>query len=744
MEAVEKREYHIRDLTTRSVTLFPTRAQIVRDLKSLPLKPGTNEVLIIGLTPTVDESTIRVEGTGSAVISNIATELLPNRDIFQEVYPDDDSDASDEDSDTDDYTSDPSEPPELLDARAKHLHARDEERRADEIVDSATSRLKFLDSYANSLDRKENVDITGTMDEYRKQREKAFNDKMEGVVLKREAAKQTLIAYKVESRLEQRNIKEIKRQSREKARSQREKKRERLNKERRKEEANKEKQRIRKERESFWPKVCYSVRITLEVQAATPMTSRRTSVSSSTVQAPAAISEIDGGATSMCDLSLSYITSSAFWEPGYDIQLSTTNNNTTICYDAKITNHTSETWADCKVTLSTPQATFSGLDQEIPSLKQWNIKLATRYIGGRGSQNILTSQEERRQRALWRKAQDAAVKDNVDRNVLFGIEEDLFGAGAYFEACKEEELEESDEDMGFALYDDEVPQVPEKPAAQSPSRSLAAKVGSELSKARRESKKSAMECERDEGGVDFEESFMEETGFTTAYDLPGTQTLPPASTASKQRVTRLHLSNVVFSHTVVPKYKTAAFLKAKIRNGSRITLLKGAAGLTLDGTFMGRTTLPRCSAGDVFSLSLGMDPAIVVSYPTVNVRRATTGFLSKENSSVYMRSITITNSRAAAGKPVSLLVMDQVPVSEDERLKVEIVAPKGMSVNGSGTTTGEPGRSSTEDSAWGRAKSSLKKGGQVEWEVDLNAGKAVKLGLEYVLIMPSGDDAVEC
>jgi len=31
-------EYHIRDLTTRSITLFPSRARIVRDLKEVPLK----------------------------------------------------------------------------------------------------------------------------------------------------------------------------------------------------------------------------------------------------------------------------------------------------------------------------------------------------------------------------------------------------------------------------------------------------------------------------------------------------------------------------------------------------------------------------------------------------------------------------------------------------------------------------------------------------------------------------------
>jgi hypothetical protein len=37
MDAVTKKEFNIRDLGTKSVTLFPTRAQIVREIKDLQL-----------------------------------------------------------------------------------------------------------------------------------------------------------------------------------------------------------------------------------------------------------------------------------------------------------------------------------------------------------------------------------------------------------------------------------------------------------------------------------------------------------------------------------------------------------------------------------------------------------------------------------------------------------------------------------------------------------------------------------
>ncbi|KAI8165806.1 hypothetical protein K4K49_012592 [Colletotrichum sp. SAR 10_70] len=758
---IEKKEYHVRDLPTRTVTLFPTKAQVVRDLKQLALKPGTNEVTIIGLTPTVDDSTIKVEGSGSAIISDIAIELLPNRDIFEEAYPEIDSDISDDDED--DVDTDKYEIPDssaLQAARAKVVNLEDEESQAREILDSAAKRLAILEAHCKVLDEKKSVDVVQVMTAYRAEREKVFQDRMAGTTRQRENSNRLKAAREELSRLLRAKQKEEKPLKRQQTLALKKQTRDNVKKWRKAEDRRKEKERIRQERERFWPKVCYAVRVTLEAHAFTPMSSRRTSVSSDTAQPFNPTAETETEADLTCDLSISYITAAASWSPSYDLQLSTTNNTATLCYDASITNETSETWSGCKVVLSTSQTAFSGLEQEIPELKQWNIKLVPKIGGGgAGGRNILNSREERAQREAWRKTQETSTQSHVKRDELFGVETVAYAA---FECVKEEEKEESDEDMGFGLFDD-LPQAPQ--GAQSDNiqmavatncarkgrQSVSSMVGSAIKNAARRKEShdpiqeySASPQDLMDAALDFEESTIEETGLTTTYDLPGTKTLPPRPTASKQRVARLNFSGVVFNHTVVPKYKPVAFLKAKLRNSSRLSLLKGDAGLTLDGTFMGRTTLPRCSAGDSFTLGLGVDPAIVVSYPVANVRRATTGFFSKENSSVYSRSITVANTRAAAGKPVSLLVLDQVPVSEDERLKVDILDPKGMLVEGAGVTSGLPGRGEKEDVKWGKATSTLKKGGQVEWEVSLNAGKAVKLGLEYVVAMPSGDSAVEC
>ncbi|KAK1590309.1 uncharacterized protein LY79DRAFT_580027 [Colletotrichum navitas] len=769
MDVIHHREYHVRDLPTRSVTLFPTRAQVVREVKNLPLKPGTNEITIIGLTPTVDESTIKVDGTGSAVITDIAVDLLPNRDIFEDIYPDSDDDVPDPESEDEESADGMSESPELGSLRSRIRQLRSEERSAKEAVDSAASRLKILDAHGNSLDRKESIDIAESIETYRAERERIFGDHMAGVARGRANTERLSASLKEESRLVKQQKKEAAEAAKGRGKARKDKARRKYKDAKRREERQRERQRVRKERESFWPKLCYSVRVTLEAAVLTPASSRRTSISSDTVQASAATS---GKATEVgdlkCDLTLSYVTSSASWTPSYDLQLFTTNNTGTLCYDARITNETSETWSNCKVVLSTSQAMFSGLENSIPTLKPWNIKLAPK--DGHG---ILDSLEERQQRKGWWNVQKRTTHIPKPRSHLFGVENS--GSPASSEALRpyQEGLMVLEQQNKGRLLLQRAPQHGLQSQVQMQQQQMqqqqmqqqqmqqqqmqihptqlaqaaAARRLSATTKGFEEHEGDSLDLSawlgQDEN-VDFQESTVEETGFTTTYDLPGTKTLPPRRTPSKQRVARLGFSNVHFSHTVVAKYKPVAYLKAKIRNSSRLTLLRGETGLTLDGTFLGRAQLPRCSDGDMFTLGLGVDPAIKVNYPRVDVQRATTGLFSKEDSSVYTRSIVVANTRAAAGKPVSLLVLDQVPVSEDERLKVDVLVPKGLVVNGSSVPAGLPAREGKDDVNWGTAAASLKKVGQVNWQVTLNAGKAVKLGLEYAVALPSGDSAVEC
>lgn len=428
MDATHTQEYRVRDLPTRSITLFPTRAQVVRDIRNVILKPGLNQISVVGLTPTVDEHSIKVEGTGSAVISDISVELVENTEIFEEIYPESEKDDSDESDDEggQDASTKASDDEVLSDAKKelkglqeKTVALQDDIKREDEVISSAEKRLTLLEEYGRKFEPKSGADVGEIVDVYGAQRRKTFQDHMDATIRRRKLQAEVSDLNKRKAELMAQCAKEDKKRNKA-ARKEAEAKRKknqlllaRINKKQR------EESRIHDERCKFWPRSCYTVHITLDATHYTPVSSRRSSVSSVTdlvkpvVDEPTDPASPGTGAPSpACDISISYVTSAAYWSPSYDLQLNTTANTGTLFFDAQLTNNTSETWKDCKIILSTSQAIFAGLQDNIPRLVPWHIKLAARHIGAYSS-DITNSTEEVEQR---RKNQKVSTSTSQDKH----------------------------------------------------------------------------------------------------------------------------------------------------------------------------------------------------------------------------------------------------------------------------------------------------------------------------------------
>jgi hypothetical protein len=67
-----------------------------------------------------------------------------------------------------------------------------------------------------------------------------------------------------------------------------------------------------------------------------------------------------------------------------------------------------------------------------------------------------------------------------------------------------------------------------------------------------------------------------------------------------------------------------------------------------------------------------------------------------------------------------------------------------MTIGGNAVAAGVPGREAKDQKDWGKATALVKKGGEVSWDLSLNAGRAVKLGLEYEVALPSGEHVIQC
>lgn len=506
-------------------------------------------------------------------------------------------------------------------------------------------------------------------------------------------------------------------------------------------------------------------------------------------------------------------------------------------YGADLINTTSETWRDCKVVLSTSQTAFSGLNEAIPILHPWNVRLQKgSNIGDGALFSIAETQAKRIQNSTATQAQkprhllfgvDSSVQDswilekandlqrkrvamssNVENIVartaphtssLFGASSakpafgvasrgGAFGApsaapvsGGLFGGFGASSAVPAPGGFGAPPGANEAMNNAMPMMLGQSARKSSTQLDVEAEKENSNDLDSAMSISK---GFDFDEALAaapnslvfeagkwSEEGLTTTYDVPGTKTLAPSNSTIKHKIAKISFTNIVFSHIIIGKLRQVAFLKAHLHNTSKITLLNGPLGLTLDSSFLGKATLPRCSSGEEFSLPLGVDPAIQILYPKPTVRRSQSGIFSKEDSNIFTRSIIITNTKHSS--PAQLTVIDQVPVSEDEKLRIEITHPQGLKLGGdrvrtgvnatekkqgpgrivSGTGTAKAARASVHSvesgqeignkGSWGTAEATAKgKGGEVAWAVKLNPGCAVKLSLEYEMTFPGGDSIV--
>lgn len=742
----------------------------------------------------------------------MTVDLIDNREHFEDVYPSDSDDSEASESDSSEGSDDEPQAVKELTLKIQGLEGSIKE--ATEERNSAQGRLKMLENYAQSLTASRPDDITACVEAYESVRAKAFKSHKSGESKLREHEEEIKKLKRQKRKLQQKEQEKRRKSDLAKLKDEEKKTRE-------KQQKINERNRLRQERVKFWPNKVYKVVLSLDANSGmTPTSSRRGSIDSIQKTSPAFGAQGQGEANgvtadaSKIDLSISYITHSASWSPRYDLALDTSSKSGSITYRAEFRNTTSETWRETKVVLSTSQTSFQGLAEAIPQIHPWHIRLA-KASGEHASDDALLSRTEQASnnynRGLfgqkWQapRTQPFGSSSAANASSTFGA---LQPQGSLFANLKASNNNHSDSFTGFGSSN-AAPAPPAgnrgfgspgggglfgapaqiggglfggssnegRPALQAsttgpslfgggqaqpnialPGRQQTAMHLADEVKADLDTE-TIVPVDAAQAALAFEESTWEESGLTTAYTVPGLKTIAPSYTTRRHKVASIPLSSITLSHIIVPKLRTAAFLKARLRNTSSTTLLKGPVGLTLDGTFLGNTSLPRSSPGEAFVLNLGVDPALNVVYGKPSVRRSQSGLFQKEDSRIYTRSCTLTNTKN--NTIVEATVLDQVPISDDEKLRLEVLVPRGLRKDddqavvkaGVGLInegTGKKGstyaehRSTTgeEKVKWGKANAKMKKEGEIEWDVKLNPGQGVKLDLEYEARFPGGENIV--
>jgi uncharacterized protein (TIGR02231 family) len=164
---------------------------------------------------------------------------------------------------------------------------------------------------------------------------------------------------------------------------------------------------------------------------------------------------------------------------------------------------------------------------------------------------------------------------------------------------------------------------------------------------------------------------VETAPFQAVFAVPGRLSVPPTGETKRVFLQQDQIEPVLTVHTV-PKLDAKAYLYAKLVLPKGSPLLPGAVSLFRDGTFVGSGALPVLSPGEEHELGFGADDQVRVRHAIADEKRGETGLISSAKTDSRNFRITVKNMHERA---VELIVQDQIPVSQNDDIKVEYVGP---------------------------------------------------------------------
>lgn len=167
-----------------------------------------------------------------------------------------------------------------------------------------------------------------------------------------------------------------------------------------------------------------------------------------------------------------------------------------------------------------------------------------------------------------------------------------------------------------------------------------------------------------------------------------------------------------YEYHAVPKIEPAVFLLAKITDYGRYNLLPGVANIFYQDTYVGQTTVNPQTVADTLLLSLGRDEQITIKRVQPKDFTERRKVFSNTIKETYTYEIALKNNKSI---PIKVEILDQVPVSRQKDIVVELEDHEGATYN----------------SEFGKLK----------WEVEIPANQSKRVRFTYSIKYPK-DKAV--
>ena len=247
-------------------------------------------------------------------------------------------------------------------------------------------------------------------------------------------------------------------------------------------------------------------------------------------------------------------------------------------------------------------------------------------------------------------------------------------------------------------------------------------------------------------------SVVHESPLALTYHVEGASGVPSDGVPHQVTIAVLPFEAKI-QHVTVPKVRPVAYLQATVKNTSDYRLLPGTVRAFLDDSFMSKAGIVGDVApGDVFSCTLGADPATRIRYARTSKRaagrRERNAFSEQWAATMYRSRTTVTNRHPFVLR--EFVVRDSVPVCEDEkRVSVVLRYPAGLAEleQGKELEVGAKEDGEREGASEGNKKQRVRwckvvdgKGGRkeglFEWVVEVGAGEELTIETEWVVKAP--------
>jgi uncharacterized protein (TIGR02231 family) len=156
--------------------------------------------------------------------------------------------------------------------------------------------------------------------------------------------------------------------------------------------------------------------------------------------------------------------------------------------------------------------------------------------------------------------------------------------------------------------------------------------------------------------------------FQAVYAIAGRVAVPSTGEMKRVQIDDVALDPTLTVRTV-PKAEQKAYLYAKLTTARGTPLLPGTVALFRDATFVGNGRLPLLAPGEEHELGFGVDDMVRVRHAIIEDKRGETGLISTSKTDVRNYRITVKNLHQ---RPIQLSVLDQIPVSQNDAIKIEL------------------------------------------------------------------------